>query len=146
LSIKIFYDETDYRLKGWRKTARLIKDLIGTEKKKEGELSFIITNDKFLKSINVQFLSHDFNTDVITFNYNSGDIVNGEIYISLDTVRENSFNYNVSLQSEITRVIIHGVLHLLNYDDKSEEGRGEMTAMENLWLKRFKEDYNGIQI
>ena len=140
MSIRIFYDETDYRLKGWRRTARLIKNVIGTEKKKEGELNFIITNDKFLRSINVQFLSHDYNTDVITFNYNKDDIVNGEIYISLDTVRENSINYNVSFESEITRVIIHGVLHLLDYDDKSEAGRKEMREMEDLWLKRFKED------
>jgi len=146
LSIRIFYDETDYRLKGWRKTARLIKDVIGTKRKKEGELNFIITNDKFLRSINFQFLSHDYNTDVITFNYNSGDIVNGEIYISLDTVRENSINYDVSFESEITRVIIHGVLHLLDFDDKSEAGRKEMREMEDLWLKRFKEDNNGIQI
>lgn len=146
MSIRIFYDETDYRLKGWRKTEKLIKDVIGTKKKKEGELNFIITSDKFLRSINVQFLSHDYNTDVITFNYNKGDIVNGEIYISLDTVRENSINYDVSFENEITRVIIHGVLHLLDYDDKSEAGRKEMREMEDLWLKRFKEDYNGIQI
>ncbi len=146
MSIRIFYDETDYRLKGWRKTARLIKDVIGTKKKKEGELNFIITSDNFLRSINVQFLTHDYNTDVITFNYNNGDIVNGEIYISLDSVRENSINYKVSFESEITRVIIHGVLHLLDYDDKSEAGRKEMREMEDSWLKRFKEDYNGIQI
>ena len=146
MSIRIFYDETDYRLKGWRKTEKLIKDVIGTKKKKEGKLNFIITSDKFLRSINVQFLSHDYNTDVITFNYNKGDIVNGEIYISLDTVRENSINYDVSFENEITRVIIHGVLHLLDYDDKSEAGRKEMREMEDLWLKRFKEDYNGIQI
>lgn len=140
MSIRIFYDETDYRLKGWRKTARLIRDIIGTERKKEGELNFIITSDKFLRSINVQFLNHDYNTDVITFNYSNGDIVSGEIYISLDTVRENSINYNVSFESEITRVIIHGLLHLLDYDDKSEAGRKEMREMEDLWLKRFKED------
>lgn len=146
MSIRVYYDETDYRLKGWRKTARLIRYIIAEENKKEGELNFIITNDKELRKINVQFLNHDYNTDVITFNYNSADIVNGEIYISLDTVKDNSINYNVSLDIELARVIVHGLLHLLNYDDKSEAGKKEMRGMENMWLKRLEEDYNGFQI
>jgi len=134
LSIKIFYDNTDFRLKGWRKIRNVIIEVIRKEGKVSGDLSFILTDNSTLRKINVQFLKHDYNTDVITFDYNEGNSVNGEVYISLDTVKENSLNYNVSLRLELNRVIIHGVLHLAGYYDKTARQKKVMRNMEDYWL------------
>jgi probable rRNA maturation factor len=135
LSIKIFYDEVDFRLKNWRKVEKIIKKVIEKEKKISGDLNFIITNDESLRKINVEFLKHDYNTDVIAFDYNSGNEINGEVYLSLETVRGNAINYNVSLRLEVIRVIIHGVLHLVGYNDENDGNKEVMRRMEDFWIR-----------
>lgn len=138
MSIRIFYDYPGFRYKGWRKLERILKSIITSDDKIPGTLNIIISNDDTIREINRSFLEHDYYTDVITFNYNSENITSGEIYISLDTVRENSVNYNVSLINELTRVIIHGVLHLSGYDDKTDDDKVKMRSAEDIWIGRLE--------
>lgn len=135
MSIRIFYEGAGFRFRGWRKTRKTIENLIAREGKIPGNINFIITTDDYLIDINRRFLEHDYYTDVITFNYNEGDTINGEVYISYDTVRENAGIYKTSVISEMKRVMIHGVLHLAGYDDKTEEQKGIMRKMEDFWLE-----------
>ena len=137
--VKIFYDNTPYKFRGWRKVKKLVDEIVKSEGKISGEINFIITSDNYLRTLNNEFLQHDYFTDVISFDYSSGDNIAGEIYISEDTVRRNSTEYNVAFDTEMLRVMIHGVLHLVGYDDKTANQKQEMRRLEDKWLKLFFE-------
>jgi probable rRNA maturation factor len=137
LSIKIFYDEINFRVKDWRKIKGLIEKVISEENKISGDLNFIITDDVLLKEINIEFLKHNYLTDVISFNDSKENKISGEIYVSLNTVKANAINYNVSLSEELIRVFVHGVLHLCGYDDNESSKKEEMRRTENYWLEIY---------
>lgn len=138
MKIRIFYDNVDFRLRGWRKAVKLFTKVIWKEKKIPGDLNFIITDDNSIKKINTQFLKHNYFTDVIAFENNYENVISGEIYISIDTVKRNSINYNVSLANEMLRVMIHGLMHLCGYTDNTEDEKNYMTELENMWLSEYE--------
>jgi probable rRNA maturation factor len=112
--------------------------------KVSGDLSFIITNDRELRKINLNFLEHDYNTDVITFSNSVEDIISGEVYISIETVKKNAKAYKVKLLEEVKRVMFHGLLHLLGYDDVTENLQKKMVQMEEYCLELEEEYKNGF--
>ena len=137
MKIKIFYDNLSFRLKGWRKIKKVIEKVISEEGNISGDLNFIITDDNSLKKINKEYLKHNYFTDVISFDYGSEEKISGEVYISLDAVKVNALNYNVSLKQELVRVIIHGVLHICGYEDYDKNCKKEMVRMEDYWLSVY---------
>lgn len=101
------------------------------------EINFI--NSETIKEINKKFLSHDYSTDIITFNYSeSQNIIDGEIFISVDDAEENAKKFKVKIQEEIGRLIAHGVLHLIGFDDTTPAKRKKMKNLENQLLKKYK--------
>lgn len=103
-----------------------------------GELSFVFCSDTFLLDINREFLNHDTLTDIITFDYNLGKEVNGEVYISIDRIRENAVEYGVAFINELARVLVHGTLHLCGFRDKTDEEQKTMRGRENHYLKKAR--------
>jgi len=114
-----------------------IKDIVLSHSKKIGELSYIFCSDDYILNVNKQYLNHDYYTDIITFNYNEGDTVSGDIFISVDTVKSNATAYgNGVFKDELERVIIHGVLHLIGFNDKTEQEQKLMTKQEDIALEK----------
>ena len=132
-----FYSENDFELEHHTQFENWIKDVITSEGKKTGEISFIFCDDDYLLDINQKYLDHDTYTDIISFDNSVGNILNGDIFISTERVAENASEYGVSFEEEIKRVIIHGVLHFCGYKDKSKEEAQEMRSKEEEKMKMF---------
>ena len=120
-------------------TEHLIKKIILSETKEVGDIVCLFCDDNYLLNINIKYLNHDYFTDVITFDYCEKDIVSGDILISLERVVENAKKYNVSFLTEFYRVVIHGLLHLLGYNDKTKSEKELMRKKENYYLLKYKE-------
>ncbi len=111
-------------------------DFILVEKRVAKEINFIFCNDNYLQKINKEYLQHTDLTDVITFDHSQGKKLTGDIYISIERVKENASKFNATFKSEIARVMIHGILHLIGYNDKSKIEKKLMREMENKFLKK----------
>lgn len=118
-----------------RATGEWIKGAIKDQGKKTGDISFVFCSDAYLLEINKKYLEHNYFTDIITFDYVEGERVSGDIFISVDRVHENAELFKTSFSDELNRIIIHGVLHLVGFKDKSAEEKKVMTDMEDFYLK-----------
>jgi probable rRNA maturation factor len=139
--INLQNENIKFTLKNKTLLKQWIKDVIAKKKRKAGEITFVFCNDDYLLNINKQYLNHDTFTDIITFDYSKGDSklsISGDIFISIGRVEENALKYSKTFENELHRVIIHGVLHLLGYTDKTKATKEEMTKQENLCLKIFE--------
>jgi len=111
-------------------------------KKSVGDINFYFTDDTEILEINKKYLAHNYYTDIITFNYCTENSISGDIVISVDTVKTNAKDYNVTFENELHRVIVHGILHLLGFDDSTEEQKKEIREKENWALKIFYSKWN----
>lgn len=120
-----------------RKISTWVNHIICSEKKTLGNISIIFTGKKELLQINNSFLSHNFHTDIITFNYNEGTTISGDLFIGVEQVTENAIEFKTTPRLELLRVIIHGVFHLLGYNDYTDNEKKKMRLNENTALSTF---------
>lgn len=128
-------EQIDFNLVGRRILKLWVKQVAEAEGKSVGDIAYIFCSDEYLLSLNKSYLKHDYYTDVITFDYTDGDFIAGDIFISVDRVRVNAAEYGVSFQSELYRVMIHGILHLCGYQDLAEADSKVMRGKEDFYLK-----------
>lgn len=137
MSIRIYYDQIKFRIRKLKEIKRFLDKVIRDEGRVPGDLLFILSDDDSVLNINREFLKHDSYTDVIAFDDSVGEIVSGEIYISIDTVRKNAREYGCSIMEETVRVMIHGLLHLCGYDDIKEKDRKIMLMKQELLVEQI---------
>ncbi len=129
-----FHYELDFVLNNEEKTMQWVSNCINDFDKKEGELQYIFCDDDYLHKLNVEFLEHDTLTDIISFDYTMGDLISGDIFISIERVKENAKELNIDFNDELDRVIMHGVLHYFGFKDKSDQDKIVMRSKEDYCL------------
>lgn len=134
----LFNAENDFKLSNEEIISSWIIKVLEGEGFVVGDINYVFCDDAYLHKLNVQFLNHDTLTDIISFDDTVGTTVSGDIFISTERVKENAETYNVSLEEELYRVMIHGILHFMGYKDKTEEESNDMRNAENQALKLLK--------
>jgi probable rRNA maturation factor len=132
-----FNYETGFDLDNEQEYADWIGRVLDTENKTEGEINYIFCDDAYLLEKNIEFLNHDTLTDIISFDYTLGNLISGDIFISVERVKDNAIDFKVDFIEELKRVMVHGILHYCGYTDKTEEGEQQMRAKEDEKLKMF---------
>ncbi|WP_090080353.1 rRNA maturation RNase YbeY [Halpernia frigidisoli] len=134
--INYFFENTD-PIEISEKISPWLNDLITSENKKLGEITFIFADDEYVLKVNQDYLKHDFYTDVITFDYVKGKIISGDIFVSLHRISDNAKMLDKDFEKEFLRVLAHGILHLCGYKDKSEEEISLMREKEDHYINLF---------
>lgn len=132
--ISYYFQDTDFKFRDRRKTNEWLKLAAESEIRRIGNISIIFCSDNYVLDINQKYLQHDYFTDIITFDYCEWDRLSGDLFISVDSVRENSVEFGTEFKDELNRVIIHGLLHLVGYDDHTEKDIKLMRSKENYYL------------
>jgi len=132
--ISFHSEEINFSIFNPSKISTWVCSAIENESRQIQFLNFIFCNDEYLHKINVEYLNHDSYTDVITFPYSESEIIEGDIFISIDRIRENAKKFNVDFENELHRVMIHGVLHLIGFGDKTEKEKKLMRSKEDEYL------------
>lgn len=132
--ISYFTEDTDFRFKGRALNNRWLRMVAESEIKRVGDLSIIFCSDNYILDVNMRYLQHDYFTDIITFDYCEGNRLSGDLFISVDSVRENALFYGTEFSDELNRVMVHGLLHLIGYDDHTEEDQKTMREKEDYYL------------
>ena len=133
--VRYFFEDTDFVFKPKKINNLWLKTVAESEVKKIGQVNIIFCSDNYILDINQKYLQHDYFTDIITFDYCENDILSGDLFISVDSVRENAVFYKTEFTDELNRVIVHGLLHLIGYDDHSDEDIKMMRSKENYYLE-----------
>ena len=132
--ISYFFEDTDFIFKGKARNNKWLRLVSESEIRRIGDINIIFCSDNYILNVNQQYLQHDYFTDIITFDYCEGDRLSGDLFISVDTVRENAIEYGTEFSEELHRVIVHGILHLIGYDDHSDKDVAIMRKKENYYL------------
>ena len=133
----IFNYETDFQLENESDFEQWIDAVIESEGKEAGEINYIFCDDAYLHQINMEYLNHDTLTDIISFDYCIGDLISGDIFVSIERVQDNAKDYEVSFNEELLRVLAHGVLHYCGYKDKTEDEALLMRSKEQEKINMF---------
>jgi len=136
--VRYFFEDVKFEYKDRRFNNSWLKLVSESEIRQLGEINIIFCSDPYILNINLQYLGHDYFTDIITFDYCEGKRISGDLFISIDSVRENAAFYGTDFNEELHRVIVHGVLHLIGYDDHTEEDIAQMRSKENYYLELRK--------
>lgn len=132
--VRYYTEDTDFVFKGKALNNKWLKMVAESEIRKIGDINIIFCSDNYILDVNMKYLQHDYFTDIITFDYCEGKFLNGDLFISVDSVRENSEFYGTEFSEELNRVIVHGVLHLIGFDDHCDEDITMMRYKENYYL------------
>lgn len=138
--ISFFYENIDFKLSHISKNKKWIKSIIQKEDFNLNYINFIFCSDTYLHSINIKYLQHDTLTDIITFDYSEGKVLEGEIYISINRVRDNAQEFDTKFEDELRRVMAHGILHMIGYGDKTEEEKTTMRQKEDSCISLYKQN------
>lgn len=135
--IEFFFEDVDFELPEKERLSEWLQSTAAAEGKPVFEVNYIFSSDEYLRGINVEYLDHDYYTDIITFDYSDGALMRGEMYISSERVAENAREHGVSFMHELCRVMVHGILHIAGYGDKTPEQEATMREKEDFYLKKL---------